>query len=61
MRPDAMGGITEALSNIRLVKAFAREAHEDARTSEKLETVFQLSMKSSRLEGAFGTIALRNP
>jgi subfamily B ATP-binding cassette protein MsbA len=54
---DAMGGINEALSNIRLVKAFAREAHEDRRTGDKLETVFQLSMKSSRLEGAFGTIA----
>jgi len=54
---DAMGGINEALSNIRLVKAFAREAHEDQRTANKLETVFSLSMKSSRLEGAFGTIA----
>jgi len=54
---DAMGGINEALSNIRLVKAFAREAHEDQRTADKLETVFSLSMKSSRLEGAFGTIA----
>ncbi len=54
---DAMGGINEALSNIRLVKAFAREAHEDNRTGEKLDTVFRLSMKSSRLEGAFGTIA----
>jgi subfamily B ATP-binding cassette protein MsbA len=54
---DAMGGINEALSNIRLVKAFAREPHEDRRTAEKLETVFQLSMKSSRLEGGFGTIA----
>ena len=54
---DAMGGINEALSNIRLVKAFAREEHEDLRTGGKLETVFHLSMKSSRLEGAFGTIA----
>lgn len=54
---DAMGGMNEALANIRLVKAFAREAHEDQRTAEKLETVFQLNMKSSRLEGAFGTIA----
>lgn len=54
---DAMGGISEALSNIRLVKAFAREEHEDRRTGDKLDAVFRLSMKSSRLEGAFGTIA----
>ncbi len=54
---DAMGGISEALSNIRLVKAFAREEHEDRRTGDKLDAVFHLSMKSSRLEGAFGTIA----
>ena len=54
---DAMGGINEALSNIRLVKAFAREEHEDLRAGDKLDTVFQLSIKSSRLEGAFGTIA----
>jgi len=55
---DAMGSITEALSNIRLVKAFARERHEDVRASEKLLKVFQLSMASSRLEGLMATVGL---
>jgi len=53
---DAMGSITEALSNIRLVKAFARESHEDERASGRLQKVFQLSMKSSRLEGLMGAV-----
>lgn len=54
---DTMGGMTEALANIRLVKAFAREAHETERTSEKLRKVFRLNMRSSAFEGAFGTVA----
>ena len=54
---EAMGTMTEAFANIRLVKAFAREAHEDARASEQLERVFDLSMKGSYIEGAFGTVA----
>jgi subfamily B ATP-binding cassette protein MsbA len=52
---EVMGSITETLSNIRLVKAFGREAHEDRRAGERLETVFDLSMRSSRIEGLFGT------
>jgi subfamily B ATP-binding cassette protein MsbA len=48
---DAMGTITEALSNIRLVKAFAREPYEDDRAGSKLGQVFDISMKSSKLEG----------
>lgn len=54
---ETMGGITEALSNIRLVKAFARERHEQSRAESGLAKVFQLSMRSSYLEGAFGTVA----
>jgi len=54
---DTMGAMTEALANIRLVKAFAREAHEDSRAGEKLQKVFKLSMRSSAFEGGLGTVA----
>ena len=54
---DAMGAMNEALSNVRLVKSFAREAHESERTQTRLDRLFKLSMKSSYLEGAFGSIA----
>ena len=54
---DAMGTMTESLSNIRLVKAFAREPHEDRRAEERLRRVFTLTMRSSAVEGAFGTVA----
>ena len=54
---DAMGAMNEALANVRLVKSFAREAHESGRTQTRLDRLFKLSMKSSYLEGAFGSIA----
>ncbi len=54
---EAMGNMSEAFANIRLVKAFAREPHEDQRTGEKLARMFDLSMKASRLESAFGIVA----
>src|ERR1044072_6212855 len=54
---DAMGGMTEVLGNIRLVKAFAREEHEDKRTDEKLGKVFSISVKTSYAEGAMMTVA----
>ncbi len=53
----AMGSMSEAFANIRLVKAFARETYEDKRADERLDTVFDLSMKGSRIEGAFATVA----
>jgi ATP-binding cassette, subfamily B, bacterial MsbA len=52
-----MGVMTESLANIRLVKAFAREAHENAKAGEKLQTVFRLGMRASIFEGAIGTFA----
>jgi subfamily B ATP-binding cassette protein MsbA len=52
---DAMGMMTEALANVRLVKAFAREAYEDERAAGKLDRVFRLNMISSAWEGAMGT------
>ena len=53
---DAMGAMTEAMANIRLVKAFARENHESARASEKLDKVYRLNMKSSVWESLMGSI-----
>jgi subfamily B ATP-binding cassette protein MsbA len=53
---DAMGAMTEALSNVRLVKAFAREPYEDTRASGRLGKVLRLAMRSSMFEGALGTI-----
>lgn len=54
---EAMGTMSEALANVRLVKAFAREPHEDGRANERLQKVFRLAMRSSVLEGGFGTLA----
>lgn len=54
---DTIGAMTEALSNIRLVKAFARETHETRRVKEKLEKVFKLNMKTSIGEASMGMIA----
>jgi len=54
---DSMGTMTEALANIRLVKAFAREAHEDGRSQAKLEEVFRLNLRSARWEGVMGAVA----
>lgn len=54
---DAIGAMTEALANIRLVKAFAREGHETDRAEVKLDKVFRLNMKTSIGEAAMGMIA----
>ncbi len=53
---EAMGAMTEALANIRLVKAFAREKHEDHRAEEKLEVVYRINVKASIREAAMGTV-----
>ncbi|MEA2554612.1 MAG: ATP-binding cassette, subfamily bacterial MsbA [Fimbriimonadaceae bacterium] len=53
---DATGTMTEALANIRLVKAFAREPHEEARGDERLGKVMQLGVRTSVWEGAMGTV-----
>ena len=55
---DALGAITEALANVRLVKAFAREARESERAQVKLEDVLRLSRKISLLEGGFSSLAV---
>jgi subfamily B ATP-binding cassette protein MsbA len=53
----AMGMMTETLANIRLVKAFAREPYEDGRAGDRLQRVFHLGMRASRMESGFGTLA----
>lgn len=54
---DAMGSMSEAMANIRLVKAFAREPHEDERVNQKLVKVFGIQMRSAVWEGMMGTVA----
>lgn len=54
---EAMGGMTEALGNIRLVKAFARESYENERSRSGLEKVYRLNMKAASSEGMMTAIA----
>ena len=54
---DAMGAMTEAMANIRLVKAFAREPFEDKRVDQKLKSVFGITIRSAIWEGLMGTVA----
>lgn len=55
---DAMGSMSEAIANIRLVKAFAREPYEDRRSSERLATLLTLSNRSSAVEGLMMTVGV---
>jgi subfamily B ATP-binding cassette protein MsbA len=54
---EAMGTMTEALSNVRLVKAFAREEYETSRADRLLQEHLKLARKASRWEGAMGVVA----
>jgi subfamily B ATP-binding cassette protein MsbA len=53
---ETMGGVTEVLANIRLVKAFAREPHEDERASARVNEVFRLGVRGARWEGMMATV-----
>lgn len=53
---DVMGAMTEALANIRLVKAFARESHEDEKSRQKLGSVFRVQMRGARWSAMMGTV-----
>jgi subfamily B ATP-binding cassette protein MsbA len=55
---ESMGAVTEALANIRLVKAFAREGYEDGRVSTKLSDVYRLAIKSSKWEGLMAAVGM---
>lgn len=53
----SMGAMTEALANIRLVKAFARESHEDLRAHDGLGEVLALNLRANRSEGLMVAVA----
>jgi len=53
---DVMGAMTESLVNIRLVKAFVREDHEDGRARQKLGEVFRHQMRGARWQAMMGTV-----
>ena len=53
---ESTGGMTEVLANVRLVKAFDREAHEDARVASGLRRVFDLAMRAAKVEGLMATV-----
>lgn len=55
---DATGTMTEAMANIRLVKAFGREPHEEERAQDRLGTVMRLGIKTSVWEGAMSTVGM---
>ncbi len=52
----AMGGMTEALSNVRLVKSFTREEYQEQQADTALGNVFNLLMRAARIEGSFGAV-----
>lgn len=53
---ETMGAVTEILANIRLVKAFARERHEDERATERLMDVLRHTMRGAKWEGMMATV-----
>lgn len=53
---ESMGGMSEALANIRLVKAFDREAHEEGRVTSALKQLYGLAMRAAKLEGMMGAV-----
>lgn len=46
----------ETLSSVRTVRSFAREDHETARYSEKVQTTFRMGAKKAIAYGAFGGV-----
>lgn len=54
---EATGSMTEALGNVRLVKAFAREPYEEERAQGQLGKVMRLGIRTSIWEGAMGSVA----
>nr|MCU0316863.1 ABC transporter transmembrane domain-containing protein [Fimbriimonadaceae bacterium] len=54
---EAVGLVSEALSNIRLVKAFSREPHEEVRAKARFENIYKLGVQSSVWEAAMGVVA----
>jgi ATP-binding cassette, subfamily B, bacterial MsbA len=55
---ESMGSIGEALANVRIVKAFARQDHEDQRAGRQLGRVLKLSDRTAIWEAAIGVTAM---
>jgi subfamily B ATP-binding cassette protein MsbA len=53
---DVMGAMTEAMANIRLVKAFVREPFEDQRARQKLGDLFGTQMRAARWSAMMATV-----
>ncbi|RYG43320.1 ABC transporter ATP-binding protein, partial [bacterium] len=53
---ETMGAMTEAIANIRLVKAFSREAWEDDRAALRLAEQLRLAQRSAKWEGMMGAV-----
>jgi ATP-binding cassette, subfamily B, bacterial MsbA len=53
---EAMGTMTESLSNVRAVKSFAREQYESKMAEHRLDVVFGFSMDGAKWEGVMGAI-----
>lgn len=54
---DAMGGMTEAISNVRLVKAFGRGKYESSRAEGQLDLIYRINIRAARWEGTMGAVA----
>ncbi len=54
---DAAAAMGEALAGIRVVRAFARERHEQARVAVRLEALLDAALRASRFEAAVSSIA----
>ena len=55
---QSTGGMTEALANIRLVKAFDRETYEDGRVRTGLGRYFDLTIRAAKVEGLMGMVGM---
>lgn len=53
---QATAVLNEVLANVRIVKAFSREAHERARYWDRMASVLSLSLRRARAESAVGPI-----
>ncbi len=54
---QAMGGMTEAISNVRLIKAFGRAQHEVSRAEQQLERIYNINVRAASWEGIMGAVA----
>jgi subfamily B ATP-binding cassette protein MsbA len=53
---ETMGSMTESLSNVRAVKAFAREQFEARMADQRLGSVYDFTMRGAKWEGLMGAI-----